>query len=88
MSTMAHEPSETVRESRSWSLPAAPELWAAVAIAFMWLAVLCTAIWGGDIVSNDAGGNNESIPTVVPVAVFAFLGTWVVARHGFRRSGD
>jgi hypothetical protein len=88
MSTMAHGPSETVRESRSWSLPAARELWAAVAIAFIWLAVLCTAIWGGDIVSNDAGGSSDSVPTVVVVAIFAFLGTWVVARHGFRRSRD
>jgi hypothetical protein len=52
----------------------------------MWLAVLFTAIWGGDIVNTDAGGTNSTVPTVVPVAIFAFLGTWVVARHGFRRS--
>lgn len=52
----------------------------------MWLAVLFTAIWGGDIVNTDAG--HSTVPTVVPVAIFAFLGTWVVARHGFRRSRD
>lgn len=88
MSTMAHGPSETVREKGSWSLPVVPELWAAVAIAFMWIAVLFTAIWGGDMVTYDAGGSGATIPTVVPVAIFAFLGTWVVARHGFRRSRD
>ena len=54
----------------------------------MWVGVLFTAIWGPAIVNNDAGGHSETIPTVVPVAIFAFLGTWVVARHGFRRSRD
>ena len=88
MSTMAHEPSETARENRSWSLPAGPEFWAFLAIASMWVAVLVTAVWGGDIVSHDGGGSSASVPTVVLVAVFAFLGTWVVARHGFRRSRD
>ena len=63
-------------------------MWASLAISVMWLAVLFTAIWGPAIVNNDAGGNSETIPAVVPVAIFAFLGSWVVARHGFRRSRD
>ena len=88
MSTMAHEPSKTVGEKRPWSMPAPPEFWAFMAIASMWVAVLVTAVWGGDIVSHDAGGSNASVPTVVVVAIFAFLGTWVVARHGFRQSKD
>jgi hypothetical protein len=88
MSTMTHGPSEVAREKRLWSPAVVPEMWASFAIGFMWLAVLFTAIWGGDIVTADAGGSNSTVPTVVPVAIFAFLGTWVVARHGFRRSRD
>ena len=88
MSTMTHGPSEIAREKRLWSPAVVPEMWASFAIGFMWLAVLFTAIWGGDIVNTYAGGSNSTVPTVVPVAIFAFLGTWMVARHGFRRSRD
>jgi hypothetical protein len=88
MSTITHGPPDTLREKRNWALPLIPEVWASLAISVMWLAVLFTAIWGPAIVNNNAGGNSETIPTVVPVAIFAFLGTWVVARHGFRRSRD
>jgi hypothetical protein len=88
MSTMAHGPSETVPEKRSWSLPAAPEFWAFMAIASMWIAVLVTAVWGGDIVNSDAGGTNSTVPTVVPVAISASIATWLVAKHGFRRGRD
>jgi hypothetical protein len=84
MSTMTHGP-DVVHEQRRSSLPVVPELWASGAIAVIWIAVLCTAIWGGNIVNNDAGGNQSTVPTVVVVAIFAFLGTWVVAKYGFRR---
>jgi hypothetical protein len=84
MSTMSHEPSRVVHERRRWSLPLIPEMWASLAITAMWVAVFITAIWGPDARFNSNDGNNSTIPTAVFVTVFAFLGTWVVARYGFR----
>ncbi len=85
MSTMTHGPPDVVREKRDWSLPFVPEAWASLAIAVMWLAVLFTALWGPDIVNRGAGGDSSTVPSVVPVAIFAFFATWVVAKYGFRR---
>jgi len=48
-------------------------------------AVLFDAVFGPNIVNNSAGGDSSSVPSAVVVAIFAFLGTWVVARYGFRR---
>jgi hypothetical protein len=86
VSTMTHGPSDLVPAKREWSLPFVPELWASAAIAVMWLAVLFTALWGPDIVNTSAGGDSSTVPSVVPVAIFAFLATWVVAKYGFRRT--
>jgi hypothetical protein len=85
VSTMTHGPPDVVREKRDWSLPFVPEAWASLAIAVMWLAVLFTALWGPDIVNRGAGGDSSTVPSVVPVAIFAFFATWVVAKYGFRR---
>ena len=87
MTTVQHEP---VQDTQRWSLRLlVPEMWASLAIAVMWLAVLFDAIFGPDIVANSGtpGGTATSttIPSAVVVALFAFLGTWVVARHGFGR---
>ena len=85
MSTMSHEPSRVVPERPRWSsLPLIPEIWASLAIATMWVAVFITAIWGPDAHFTGADGSSSTIPTAVFVTVFAFLGTWIVARHGFR----
>jgi hypothetical protein len=88
MSTMSHEPSRVAHERPRWSwLRLVPEMWASLAIVSMWLAVLFTAIFGPDIVSTSGGpsGSSSTVPSGVAVALFAFLGTWVVARHGFRQ---
>ena len=85
MSTMSHEPSRVVHERRRWSLRLIPEMWASLAITAMWVAVFITAIWGPDARFNSNDGNSSTIPTAVFVTVFAFLGTWVVARYGFRQ---
>ena len=62
------------------------ELWPSLAIAVMWLAVLLVALFGPDIeTSNAAGTNTSTVPSGVVVALFAFLASWVVARHAFRR---
>jgi hypothetical protein len=80
MTSIPHE-----QPSRTWSLRLlVPEMWASLAIIVMWLAVLFDAIFGPDIVNHSAGGDYSSVPSAVVVAIFAFLGTWVVARAGFR----
>jgi len=65
-----------------------PEMWASLTIIVMWLAVLLDAIYGPDIVSNGVAGDSATVPSAVVVALFAFLGTWVVARYGFRHDRD
>lgn len=91
MSTISHEP-RAVPDKRSWSGRLdVREMWAGLAIAFMWLAVLFAAVFGPDIVSSNAGTNTTIIPSAVGVAFFASLGTWVVAKYGFgqrREDGD
>lgn len=41
----------------------ARDLWAALAIVAIWLAVLFTAVFGPDFVSTSAGGNSTVIPS-------------------------
>ena len=60
-------------------------MWASLAIVAMWLAVLFDAVWGPDFVSSTTGGSTTTIPSSIIVAVFAYLGTRVVARYGFGR---
>ena len=62
-----------------------PELWGTIAIGFMWLAVLFTSIYGGDIVSVNGGSQSTTIPSGVLVALFACLASVAVARRAFRR---
>jgi hypothetical protein len=68
------------------------ETWVALAITAMWVAVIVTAIWAPDIhtVTSTPGGSttDTTIPSGVAVGLFAFLGTWVVARYGLRRRDD
>ena len=89
MSTMSHEPSRVANEQTRWSsLRLIPEMWASLAITAMWVAVFITAIWGPDASFSSVDGSHSTIPTAVFVTVFAFLGTWIVARHGFRQQRE
>lgn len=85
MATVSHEPTQAMKERRRWSELVVPEMWTALAIAVIWLAVLFDAIYGPDITTRTAGGDFSNIPSAVIVAFFAFLATWVVARYGFPR---
>lgn len=86
MTSIPHEPSGVVRDLRRPSLPfLVPEMWASLAIVVMWLSVLLDALFGPDIESTTVAGDHTRVPSAVVLALFAFLGTWVVARHGFRR---
>jgi hypothetical protein len=52
----------------------------------MWLAVLFDALFGPDIVSTSGPTSSSTVPSAVVVALFAWLATWVVAKHGLRTS--
>jgi hypothetical protein len=60
------------------------DLWAGIAIAAMWLAVLAVGLWGGDIRSSGGASNAggfTSVPVVAVVAPCALLATVAVVRH-------
>ena len=83
MTTVSHEPSRAVQEQRRRSEFLVPEMWASLTIIVMWLSVLFDAVFGPDIVTTSAAGDSSTVPSAVVVALFAFLGTWVVAKYGF-----
>jgi hypothetical protein len=89
MATISHEPSEVAQkpQRRTFQL-LVPEMWASFAITVMWLAVLFDAIFGPNIENRSAGGDSSSVPSAIVVALFAFLGSWVVARYAFRHSDE
>jgi hypothetical protein len=64
-----------------------PEMWAALAVGVIWLVVLVDALFGPDIVSSNPATFTQ-IPSAVVVAFFAWLATWVIARHGFGHPGN
>lgn len=84
MATVPREPAGTrPMKPRGSARLLVPEMWAALAIAVMWLAVLFDAIFGPNIVSSNAGTNTTVVPSAVVVALFAYLGTRVVAKQAF-----
>jgi hypothetical protein len=85
MTTTSHGPLTAAPERGRWLTQLlVPEMWASLTIIVIWLAVLVDAIVGPDIVTAETGGGTSTIPSAVAVALFAFLSTWVVARHAFR----
>ena len=87
MSTVSHPTSGSTPERRPWSAQVlVPEMWASLAITAMWVVVAISSVWGPDFVSsNGAGTNSTTIPSGIAVAVFATIGTWLVAKYGFGR---
>ena len=88
MTSISHPPTEVAPTKRSFAQLRVPEMWAALAIIVMWLAVVVDSIWGPAIETHDVSGSNATIPSAVVLALFAFLGTWVVARYAFGRRSD
>ena len=83
MSTVSHEQPRLVPENRSWPTRLlVREMWAGLAIAVMWLAVLFAAVFGPDIVSTSARTNTTTVPSAVAVARLASLATRGVAKYG------
>ena len=90
MPTVSVHAPPTAAEGRRWySRVLVEDMWASLAIVSMWLAVLFDGLFGPDVVATSAAGTSTTtIPSAVIVALFAYLGTRVVARHGFHHSRD
>lgn len=90
MSTVPAQAAPTASPGPRWyAYVLVRDMWASLAIASMWMAVLFDALFGPNLVATS--GTNASattIPSAIIVALFAYLGTRVVARYGFGRSGD
>jgi sterol desaturase/sphingolipid hydroxylase (fatty acid hydroxylase superfamily) len=84
MTTISEEPARVASDKRKWTQFLVAEMWTSLAISVIWLTVLLAALFGPDIVTTSAGGDSSVVPSAVVVAIFAFLATWVVAKHGFR----
>ncbi len=81
---MTSAPHASPQTTQRWSVRlAVPAMWACLTIVAMWLSVLVCAIWGPDIVTHDVSGSSATVPSAVVLGLFAFFGTWVVARYGF-----
>lgn len=89
MTSMSHEPVAPASLPTWRVVLSLREMWASLAIAVVWLSVLFTAVWGPDIVSmTGAGTNTSTVPSAIVVAFFAFLATWVIAKHAYERNGE
>lgn len=90
MATLTQRPAETEKQVPvRRSILALPELWGAIAIGFMWLAVLFDAVYGGDFVTQNASQTQSTtVPSAVFVSLFAFLGSVAVAKRAFRRGDE
>jgi hypothetical protein len=90
MSTLSAQAPPAAPERERWyARVLVRDMWASLAIVSMWLTVLFDALSGPDLVASSAtNGGTTSIPSAVIVALFAYLGTRVVARYGFGRSPD
>jgi hypothetical protein len=91
MSSVSHQPIAMTPDTGHWSVRLlVAEMWASLAIVAMWIAVAVTSVWGPDLVTNSgSGGSSTTIPSGIAVALFASIGTWMVAKYGFARDkGD
>ena len=89
MSAISPERTGPLPERAGWSAQLrVREMWAALAIGAMWLAVLFAATAGPDFVSTSSGGDSTRIPSAIVIALFAFLGTRAVAKYGFGRGDE
>ena len=77
----ASPPATTERRARNDRFVVS-EMWASMAIGVILLVVLVDALFGPDLIINNASGFTK-LPSAIFLAVFAWLATRVVAKHGF-----
>jgi hypothetical protein len=83
MSAIAHEAPKLAPAKRGrLAQLRVHEIWAALAITVVWLAVLFDAVFGPDIVSTTTT-SSTTVPSAVVVALFAWLATRPIAKYGF-----
>ncbi len=80
--TIPHEQPSSVGKRSVWL--DARDLWTALAIVTIWLAVLFVGVFGPDFVTV-GNGSTTTIPSGIGVAFFALFATMAVAKHGFNR---
>ena len=87
MATISHDPLARAAKPRSWmEIFGMSEVWAALAICVIWIAVLFTAVYAPDVVTSSSGGSDTAtIPSGLFVALFATIATWPIAKYGFKR---
>ena len=85
MTTIPSQASDAGRERRM--RVSVPEMWTSLAIGLIWLVVLVDALFGPDVVSSNASGYAR-VPSAIVLGFFAWLATWVIARHGFPHRRD
>jgi hypothetical protein len=82
MTTIPHEQPSPVARRSLWL--DARDLWTALAIVTIWLAVLFVGVFGPDFVTV-GNGSTTTIPSGIGVAFFALFAKMAVAKHGFNR---
>jgi hypothetical protein len=82
MATIPHEHPLSVGKRSVWL--DARDLWTALTIVTIWLAVLFVGVFGPDFVSV-GNGSTTTIPSGIGVAFFALFATMAVAKYGFSR---
>jgi hypothetical protein len=87
MSVMHTVPAERTVETQEpapwWRLS---EIWGAVAITAMWLAVTFVGVYGGDMTFASPSNGTTVIPVGAVVAVCAAFATAAVSKRAFHRS--
>ena len=64
------------------------DMWGAVSIIAMWVAVLFVGVYGGDVTIHSVDTSFSTIPSGVLVALFAAIGTGSVAKRVFGRRAE
>jgi len=89
MTTTMHDPSPVRSPGEGWaSRVLVRDMWGALSIVAMWVAVLFVGVYGGDMTFHSVDSSGSTIPSGVAVALFAAIGTGSVAKRVFGRTSD